>query len=205
MTEHVGIVAFGSGSVALDDAPLLFLQSPGFLLTSSFALGAELIVFCVRSVAFVVSPFAFAVELFVFCVRSAADVLASPFILEVEPSVLCVLSLDLDVEPSVFCVLSLDLDVEPPVFCALSSDLQATSFAVEDEPFVFCVRSAAMLASFFSLHGMHSLISSSTVLGFQGAAFIITRSTGFRQNGKGHTRVSPPLGILTVFLLLSIQ
>ena len=93
MTEHVGIVDFGSGSVALDDAPLLFLQSPGFLLTPSFALGAELIVFCARSVACVVSPFAFAAELFVFCVRSVT-LLASSFILEVEPPVFCVSSPD---------------------------------------------------------------------------------------------------------------
>ena len=190
--EHVGTVAFGSGSVALDGAPLSFFpRSPGFLLTPSFALGAELFVFCARAVALVFSPFAFAVGVFVFCVRSAADVLVSPFILEVEPSL--------------FCVLSLDLEVEPSLFCVLSPDLQGTTFAVEVEPFVFCVRSAALLAFSYALQDTHSLISSSTVLGFQGAAFMMTRSTGFRQNGKGHRRVSPPFSLLTIFLLLSMQ
>ena len=176
--EHVGTTASASASesVALDDAPLLFFErSPDFL-TSSFALGAEMLVFFLVPAALEVSPFASAVEVFVFCASSPAS-FAFSFISEVEPS----------------------------VFCALSFDLRAVFFAVEDEPLVFCVCSAALVTSFFALHGRHSLISSSTILGFQGAAFMMTRSTCLRQNLKGHTRVSRALNFLTIFLLLLMQ
>ena len=171
--EHVGIGVSGLISVALDDVPVLFFERLPDLLSSSFALGAEVFVFCARSAAALeVSPLSFVVGACVFCVPSA-DLLTSAFVLEVELS----------------------------GFCMLSPDLQAASFALEDEPLVFCFCSVALMASFFTLQGRHSLIFASTVLGFQGAAFMMTRSTCLRQKGKGHTRISLPLDVLTIFLL----
>ena len=115
-------------------------------------------------------------------------------------------------------------ELEPLPFCLLSAALPASSFVLEGEPLSLCLRSpslpdssfflevwplfllsSALRASFFALQITHSLISFSTVLGGQGATFMITRSMRFRQNGKGHSRVSLPFSFLTILLMLLMQ
>ena len=94
-------------------------------------------------------------------------------------------------------------EVEPLLFCLLFAVLQTFSFFLKVEPLFFL--SSALRASSFALQITHSLISFSTTLGGQGAAFMITRSTRFRQNGKGHSRVSLFFSFLTILLMLSMQ